>query len=141
MYVFIYIPLKQVSQKRHILQYALQLKDYHMVQLLCDAGADVNVSILVKQYFRVNQIASVKHSLYLLQIIFHILVFFCIHIQMPHSESGLKGQVHNTSNLVARVVQNTAFWNRSQILIIQVTYPSWADHNVRKFINSLVQFR
>ncbi|XP_060074302.1 serine/threonine-protein phosphatase 6 regulatory ankyrin repeat subunit B-like [Ylistrum balloti] len=44
--------LNWASQKQHILQHAIQLRDYRLVQMLCDAGADVNVHVRLKNYFR-----------------------------------------------------------------------------------------
>lgn len=44
--------LNLASQKQHILQHAIHLRDYRLVQLLCDAGADVNVHVRLKNYFR-----------------------------------------------------------------------------------------
>jgi len=40
---------------RHILQDAIQLQDYKMVDMLVEAGADVNIRVHVKEYFRVGQ--------------------------------------------------------------------------------------
>ncbi|KAK2186408.1 hypothetical protein NP493_201g03005 [Ridgeia piscesae] len=37
---------------RHILQDAIQLQDYKMVDMLVEAGADVNIRVHVKEYFR-----------------------------------------------------------------------------------------
>ncbi|XP_033728576.1 poly [ADP-ribose] polymerase tankyrase-1-like isoform X3 [Pecten maximus] len=44
--------LNLASQKQHILQHAIHLRDYKLVQMLCDAGADVNVHVRLKNYFR-----------------------------------------------------------------------------------------
>ncbi|XP_021367136.1 tankyrase-1-like, partial [Mizuhopecten yessoensis] len=44
--------LNLASQKQHILQHAIQLRDYRLVQMLCDAGADINIHVRLKNYFR-----------------------------------------------------------------------------------------
>ena len=46
--------LFQSSHKPHILQHAIKMKDYEFVKMLCDAGADVNLRILINEYFWVN---------------------------------------------------------------------------------------
>ncbi|XP_052229488.1 uncharacterized protein LOC127843770 isoform X3 [Dreissena polymorpha] len=43
--------LNEISVKRHILQYAIKFRDLRFVQMLCDAGADVNTSVRVNNYF------------------------------------------------------------------------------------------
>ena len=47
--------LTPASQRRHILQHALMMKDPRLVMMLCDAGADVNIPIMIKNYFKVKQ--------------------------------------------------------------------------------------
>ncbi|XP_060601301.1 putative ankyrin repeat protein RF_0381 isoform X2 [Ruditapes philippinarum] len=43
--------LNEISVKKHILQYCIKFKDLQFVQMLCDAGADVNTKIRVNNYF------------------------------------------------------------------------------------------
>ncbi|KAH3821737.1 hypothetical protein DPMN_123504 [Dreissena polymorpha] len=49
------MPTFQISVKRHILQYVIKFRDLRLVQMLCDAGADVNTSVRVNNYFWVGQ--------------------------------------------------------------------------------------
>ena len=46
--------LFQSSHKPHILQHAVKMKDYEFVKMLCHAGADVNLRVLINEYFWVN---------------------------------------------------------------------------------------
>lgn len=39
------------SHRPHILQHAIKMKDYEFVKMLCDAGADVNLRVLINEYF------------------------------------------------------------------------------------------
>ncbi|XP_048777532.2 putative ankyrin repeat protein RF_0381 isoform X2 [Ostrea edulis] len=43
--------LNKASRKQHILQFAIEMKDHTLVKMLCDAGADVNMLVLVHDYF------------------------------------------------------------------------------------------
>lgn len=43
--------LNEISVKKHILQYAIKFKDLQFVEMLCDAGANVNTSVRVNNYF------------------------------------------------------------------------------------------
>ncbi|KAL3853927.1 hypothetical protein ACJMK2_013222 [Sinanodonta woodiana] len=43
--------LNEVSQRKHILQYAIRFKDKRFVEMLCKAGADVNMQVMVSTYF------------------------------------------------------------------------------------------
>ncbi|XP_076446968.1 uncharacterized protein LOC143284184 [Babylonia areolata] len=44
--------LNKASELRHILMHALRLKDEQMVQLVCKAGADINLPIHLENYIR-----------------------------------------------------------------------------------------
>ncbi|XP_071100923.1 putative ankyrin repeat protein RF_0381 [Haliotis cracherodii] len=43
--------LNHASTRRHILQYAIRLHDVDLVTLICNAGADVNLPVLVNSYY------------------------------------------------------------------------------------------
>ncbi|XP_061164769.1 putative ankyrin repeat protein RF_0381 isoform X1 [Saccostrea echinata] len=43
--------LNKASRKQHILQFAIEMRDNTLVKMLCDAGADVNMLVLVHDYF------------------------------------------------------------------------------------------
>jgi len=39
----------------HMLQHAIRLKDYKMVHMLLEAGADVNIPVHIQEYIMVNE--------------------------------------------------------------------------------------
>ncbi|XP_063413012.1 putative ankyrin repeat protein RF_0381 [Mytilus trossulus] len=43
--------LNMSLNKPHILQHALKMKDFELVKMLCEAGADINLRVLVNEYF------------------------------------------------------------------------------------------
>lgn len=43
--------LNKASRKQHVLQFAIEMEDLTLVKLLCDGGADVNILVLVHDYF------------------------------------------------------------------------------------------
>ncbi|KAL4217353.1 hypothetical protein ACF0H5_023804 [Mactra antiquata] len=65
--------LNEVSVKRHILQYALKFKDQLFVQMLCDAGADVNISVRVNNYFHGPMYFEALHKDISLEMLWYVL--------------------------------------------------------------------
>ena len=57
---YITFPQLEGVHPHHMLQHAIRLQDYRLVDILMDAGADVNMHVQIREYFRVR----VRHSLY-----------------------------------------------------------------------------
>lgn len=53
----------QASRKQHVLQFAIEMEDLTLVKLLCDGGADVNILVLVHDYFVVSLLISKRDNI------------------------------------------------------------------------------
>ena len=47
------------SRPHHMLQHAIRQNNFKMVEMICDAGADLNLFVEVKEYFRVSGLVFV----------------------------------------------------------------------------------
>lgn len=53
----------KASRKQHVLQFAIEMEDLTLVKLLCDGGANVNILVLVHDYFVVSLLISKRDNL------------------------------------------------------------------------------
>lgn len=53
----------KASRKQHVLQFAIEMEDLTLVKLLCDGGADVNILVLVHDYFVVSLLISKRDNI------------------------------------------------------------------------------
>ena len=74
---------------RHILQDAIQLQDYTMVDMLVEAGADVNIRVHVKEYFLVCDYERSEMFTDCMSDCSYILFVFCIVSERTQQHSCL----------------------------------------------------